>query len=246
MISRLRSAYGQLLEFAGSMDALAGLSLPTISLIAQLRRSKLTYLSTRRLANLARLCQTLEMTGVPGAFLEAGCALGGSSILIARMKARERPFRIYDVFGMIPAPGSDDPDDVHARYAVIASGQSTGIAGDTYYGYEVDLMRKVRGNLRHFGIPLEDSSVQLIQGLVQDTLLIEGPVAFAHIDVDWHDPVRVCLERIYPRLSPGGVMVLDDYHCWGGCKLAADRFLADYAGSYRVDDLAGHRLIIRL
>jgi asparagine synthase (glutamine-hydrolysing) len=51
-------------------------------------------------------------------------------------------------------------------------------------------------------------------------------VAFAHIDCDWYDPVKYCLEALEHRLSPGGEIVLDDYHDYGGCQTATDEFLA--------------------
>jgi asparagine synthase (glutamine-hydrolysing) len=50
-------------------------------------------------------------------------------------------------------------------------------------------------------------------------------IAFAHIDCDWYEPVRLCLERIYPILSIQGYLVLDDYYDYGGCKKAVDEFL---------------------
>jgi asparagine synthase (glutamine-hydrolysing) len=45
--------------------------------------------------------------------------------------------------------------------------------------------------------------------------------------------VRTCLERIGPRLSPGGVMVIDDYFHWSGCRTAVDQFLAKHPDDYR-------------
>ena len=51
-------------------------------------------------------------------------------------------------------------------------------------------------------------------------------VAFAHIDCDWHDPVGLSLERIHPHLSPGALVVIDDYYAYGGARSAVDQFLA--------------------
>jgi hypothetical protein len=57
-------------------------------------------------------------------------------------------------------------------------------------------------------------------------LQIEQPIAFAHIDCDWHDSVAICIERISKMMSPGGVMLFDDYHSFEGCRRAVDAWLA--------------------
>ena len=69
--------------------------------------------------------------------------------------------------------------------------------------------------------------------MFQDTITGDEPVALAHIDGDWYESVRTCLERIGPRLSPGGVMVIDDYFHWSGCRTAVDEFLAKHPDDYR-------------
>ena len=190
--------------FRSESQVLVGLRPDERELISRIRRRKLTYLTDRKLASLATTCTAIEEEGRPGIFLEAGCALGGSSILMASIKTDRRPLFIYDVFGMIPAPTAEDTEDVHARYRKIAAGQSKGIGGDKYYGYEKDLYETVQSNLQRFGVNLERQRVHLVKGLIQDTLKIDQPVAFAHIDVDWFAPVMTCLERVFPRLVIGG------------------------------------------
>jgi hypothetical protein len=73
--------------------------------------------------------------------------------------------------------------------------------------------------------------VELIQGLFQETIEGDDPVALAHLDGDWYESTKVCLERIAPRLSPGGRIVIDDYDAWSGCKTAVDEFLATPAAA---------------
>jgi asparagine synthase (glutamine-hydrolysing) len=185
-------------------------------MINRIRDKKLTYLSVRKLASIVQSCRGIEATHLPGVFLEAGCALGGSSILIASLKNDERPLYVYDVFGMIPSPTEEDTQDVHERYQIIVEGKSKGIGGDKYYGYEENLFKIVQSNLTSFNIDCDKQSVTLVKGLVQDTMNINQPVAFAHVDVDWYEPVMTCLERIFLNLVTGGSIILDDYHDWGG------------------------------
>jgi asparagine synthase (glutamine-hydrolysing) len=178
------------------------------------------------LENIATIVQSIERQKIPGIFVEAGVALGGSAILIARLKSPTRPFSLFDVFGMIPPPSARDEQDAHARYQDIASGTSDGLRGDKYYGYEDDLYSKVRRNLVENGVDLDRDRVTLVKGLFEDTLDVQEPVAFAHIDCDWYDSVKVCIERITPQLSPDGILVFDDYQSYSGCRRAVDEFLA--------------------
>ena len=60
----------------------------------------------------------------------------------------------------------------------------------------------------------------------QARLTGDEPLALAHVDCDWYDSVRTCLERIVPRLVPGGVLVIDDYYRWSGCRSAVDDYFA--------------------
>lgn len=214
-------------------------------IIKRIQSKKLTYLSGRKLESLVNTCRSIEESSLEGIFIEAGCALAGSSILIASLKSEERPLFIYDVFGMIPPPTEEDTRDVHNRYRKIVEGKSPGINGAKYYGYEKNLFEIVKANIKSFGIDCEKQSVSLIKGLVQDTLRINQPVAFAHVDVDWYEPVKICLERIFPNLVSGGSMILDDYHDWGGCRKAADEYLRKVPGQFSLDDSAGSMKITK-
>jgi hypothetical protein len=201
-------------------------------IIGQVRKQRLTYLPVGALNDLFDAALTADRQGRPGSFLEAGCALGGSAMVLTQAKDPGRPLYIYDVFGMIPPPTDEDGPDIHERYEKIKSGQAAGIGGDPYYGYEEALMDRVRDTFATLGLPVDDNAVTLVKGLFQDTITGDEPVALAHIDGDWYDSVRTCLERIGPRLSPGGIMVIDDYFYWSGCRTAVDEFLAAHPDDY--------------
>lgn len=216
------------------------------NLITRICSRKLTYLGAKKLISLVNTCRTIEEKKLPGFFLEAGCALGGSSILIASIKNTKRSLFIYDVFEMIPPPTKEDTPDVHNRYKTIKNGKSVGIDGDIYYGYQKNLYETVQANMKSFDIDLETQNVKLVKGLVQDTMKIDQPVAFAHVDVDWYEPVKTCLNRITPYLVMGGSIILDDYHIWGGCKKATDEFLQKAAGQYLLDGSSGSLKITKI
>jgi asparagine synthase (glutamine-hydrolysing) len=196
----------------------------TPAIIQAVQRDKLSYLDTVALLDLYRTVQHIERQGVEGAIIEAGCALGGSALVIASAKSLGRPFEVYDVFAQIPAPSERDGPDVHARYRVIESGQSIGIDGQEYYGYKTHLIDIITDTFKRYGMPLGSINTKLVQGLFQDTMSFDRPVALAHIDGDWYDSVMTCLTRIAPVLTVNGVIIIDDYESWSGCRAAVDDF----------------------
>jgi asparagine synthase (glutamine-hydrolysing) len=246
MLQRIKRKIKRVTGRWGGSNLAAGLAAGERALVTTLRGEGLTYLSEQKLAGLLSTCRSIEEARLPGIFVEAGCALGGSAILIASVKSRSRPFFVYDVFGMIPPPTKDDTKDVHERYKQIVAGKALGLRGNTYYGYQDNLQDLVQANLERFGIDCQEQRVALIKGLVQDTMQIEQPVAFAHVAVDWYEPVLTCLQRVFPHLVIGGSIILDDYHDWGGCRKATDEYLQGIAGQYALDDAAESLKITRV
>jgi hypothetical protein len=196
--------------------------------IAEVRQRNLTFLGRAALIDLAIAADPVSLEGIEGAIIETGVALGGSTIVLATAKDTGRRLAAYDTFGMIPPPSDRDDSDVQDRYAVIAAGESKGIGGDTYYGYRDDLLSEVRSSFEDLGLPPERHNVEFIQGLYEDTLVVDSPVALAHLDCDWYESVKVCLERIHPHLTIGGRFVIDDYDEWSGARTAVDEFLASH------------------
>jgi hypothetical protein len=217
--------------------ARAGLPAHVEETIARARAEHLTYLKPDNLRELAAVVVELEREQRPGLIVEAGSARGGSAIVLAAAKSVARPMKVYDVFGMIPPPGEHDGADVHERYETIASGAAKGVGGDRYYGYRDDLYGEVTESFGRLGVPVAEHNVELIQGLFEDTIDLDEPVAFAHLDGDWYESTMTCLTRIAPLLVPGGRIVLDDYYKWSGCRTAVDEYFADRDG-FRLEQRA--------
>ena len=228
---KLRRARAEVRELRAQVSA-QGSSLPpeVEETIARVRAEQLTYLKPDGLRALAAGVRDAETSGLPGLVIEAGTALGGSAIVMAAAKAPERPMKVYDVFGMIPPPTAQDGEDVHARYEQIAGGQAKGVGGATYYGYRDDLYEAVTASFARLGVPVDEHNVELIKGLFEDTISLDGPVAFAHLDGDWYESTMTCLTRIAPLLVPGGRIVLDDYGKWSGCRADVDEYFAGRDG----------------
>ncbi|WP_432038862.1 TylF/MycF/NovP-related O-methyltransferase [Streptomyces cucumeris] len=194
--------------------------------IAFLRSNSLTF-SARpgKLEVVHTMADRVEAAGVPGVFLEAGVAMGGSAIVIARTKAPDRPLRLYDVFAMMPPPGDRDDAASHADHTALLEGVVGREADRVYLEHSGDLPAFTRENMRRVGIDPDREGIEFIKGLYEDTLRIDEPVAFAHVDCDWYDSVRLCTERIADRMSPGGIVLFDDYVVYDGCRRAVHEWL---------------------
>ena len=216
-ILKTATSYGRLLSLALKRPRSA-------SIILRVRQDRLTYLDMGALVSLHEAMREVERRRNPGCVIEAGCALGGSALVVAAAKQPDRQFFVYDAFGMIPPPSDQDGQDAKLRYQQIADGGSGGIKGDLYYGYRTNLLEEVTGNFHRYGFDLPTQQIKLIKGLFQDSLVVDRPVALAHIDGDWYESVWVCLERIVPNLVTGGRIVVDDYGDWSGCRRAVDEY----------------------
>lgn len=202
--------------------------------IKRIKNEGLTYLSEEALLEIKKVVQRIESKQVPGIFIETGCALGGSALAISLNKKTERPFFIYDVFSMIPAPSQMDGKDVLERYETIKSGRAPGIDNKKYYGYEEDLKIKVENTFNRYGVDINAKNIKLIEGLYENTLKVNEKVAFAHIDCDWYESVMTCLIQIVPNLSKEGIIIIDDYYRWSGCKTATDEYFASKSKEFRL------------
>jgi hypothetical protein len=70
--------------------------------------------------------------------------------------------------------------------------------------------------------------LRFVKGKVEDTVPAQAParIAILRLDTDWYESTRHELEHLDPRLSPGGVLIIDDYGHWAGCRQAVDEYFA--------------------
>jgi O-methyltransferase len=118
-------------------------------------------------------------------------------------------FGWFDTFKGLPPPTAEDPD---FEIADLFTGDCVGTVDEVPCLFE----------------RLQVSTgVQLVEGLFQDTLPVAPiqHIAILHIDGDWYESVKACLENLYDKVTPGGVVQLDDYGYWKGARKAVDEFL---------------------
>jgi hypothetical protein len=165
-----------------------------------------------RLRGLYAAIQHVAEQQVPGAIVECGTARGGSAALLGLALKRfneRRPLWVFDTFEGMPPPTAADPDyELAAPYTGHFRGE---LAEVTSLFARLEILENAR----------------LVKGRFEDTIPQAdiAKIAVLHIDGDWYESVKVCLDQLYDRVSPGGVIQIDDYGHWEGARKAVDEFL---------------------
>lgn len=162
------------------------------------------------LNNLYRLGRHIAAAGIAGDHVECGTYHGGSAAAAALgFGPGSRAMWLYDSFEGLPKPKEVDGPD---------AGQWTGECVGA-----VEMLQKI---LSKISVPKDRIHVR--KGWFQDTFCEPLPekIALLHIDADWYDSVALALETFHDRVSEGGVIVLDDFGYWEGCREAFYDFCA--------------------
>jgi O-methyltransferase len=163
---------------------------------------------------------------VPGAIVECGVWKGGSMRAVARtlLEAGETETDLYlfDTFEGMSEPTDRDVMWTGERADVLLAQQSK----DSHYWARasVDQVREVM-----YALPYPKSKIHFVQGKVEDTIPDQAPdqIALLRLDTDWYESTKHELVHLYPRLVPGGVLILDDYGFWRGAGRAADEYFQE-------------------
>ena len=179
-----------------------------------------TQTPPERVAALASAVEYVVRRGIPGDFVECGVWRGGSSMAIAlallQLGVKDRKIWLYDTFGRMPPPTEDD-GGIPAEPLQINN--STNTSGLT--------LPDVRRAMESTGYPPE--RMTYVEGLVEETIPGTAPeqLALLRLDTDWYQSTQHQLVHLYPRLAPGGVLLVDDYGLFPGARKAVDEYFAD-------------------
>ena len=195
-----------------------------------------TLIPPERMGALIQSIEHVVARGIRGAIVECGVWKGGTGMAAALSLLRlaeERDLYLFDTYeGMAPPTRHDvdffgrpldfDPENPRAR---------------------ADL-HGVREAMKSTGYPME--RVHTVKGKVEDTLPENAPeqIAVLHLDTDWYESTRHELEHLFPRLSRGGILIIDDYGHFAGARKAVDEYFAGQGVFLHRIDYSG-RLLVR-
>jgi O-methyltransferase len=192
------------------------------------RSKPFTMTSVERLYSVYKAVEYLAKAKIPGDILECGVWRGGSCMLIALsllfFEDRERRILLFDTFEGHPRPDLEKDIDLWGNKAVVDWDNSKSDGESSDWGFAS--IEEVRANLATTGYP--EAKLAFIKGKVEDTLADNIPdrLALLRLDTDWYESTRVALVHLYPRLVPGGVLIVDDYGHYQGQRQAVDEYFS--------------------
>ena len=218
-ISRVHSAQARLPVEATPED---------IAFISGLRPFTMT--SAERLWSLVRAVRYVTAEGITGDFVECGVWRGGSVMAMAgellRLGETDRRIWLYDTFTGMTSPTEADVEADSGLSASRLLSQTPVGDGDNVWC--VAGREDVESNISSIGYPFD--MFTLVEGDVSQTLTTSAPerLAILRLDTDWYASTAQSLEILYPRLTVGGVCILDDYGHWLGARRAVDEYFAHH------------------
>ena len=175
-----------------------------------------TMIGMERLDNIEFCITSALRNGVPGDVIETGVWRGGATILMKAVLdvygATDRNVWVADSFQGLPKP---DPDKYPAD------------KGDTFWVRSLEVSDdEVRANFLRYG--LLDERVKFLVGFFSKTMPVApiDKLAVLRLDGDMYESTIVVLEHLYPKLSPGGYVIIDDYGGVPGCQQATEDYRA--------------------
>jgi O-methyltransferase len=182
-----------------------------------------TMIGVKRLRSLADQAIDVVETGVPGDFIETGVWRGGACALVRAvfnaMYQNTRKVYVADSFQGLPPPDAENyPDDRGAQYHT--------------YDHLAISEDEVRATFDAYG--LLDDNVVFVKGWFKDTLHKVDAERFAivRLDGDLYESTIQAIEALYPKLSVGGYLIVDDYGMIQPCRKA----IHDYRDAHGIDE----------
>ncbi|MDI9864924.1 TylF/MycF/NovP-related O-methyltransferase [Flectobacillus sp. DC10W] len=185
-----------------------------------------TMTSIERMYALYNAVTYIVKNNIAGSFVECGVWRGGSSMMIAltlkELGVTNRALYLYDTYEGMSEPTADDVD--------FRGGQAKELMDQNVENKENSVwcladLNDVQTNMRSTGYPLD--LVHFVKGKVEDTIpatMPDAPIALLRLDTDWYESTAHELKYLYPLLIQKGVLVIDDYGHWEGCKRAVDEY----------------------
>lgn len=182
-----------------------------------------SMIGNKRMDNIQVCVETVLREGIPGDLIETGVFRGGATILMrAILKVygdASRTVWVADSFEGLPkvtdASHALDKTDPHDHFEFLKISLET-----------------VKGNFEKYG--LLDDQVQFLKGWFSDTLPKApiGDLAVLRLDGDMYSSTMDAITVLYPKLSPGGFCIVDDYGAVAGCRQA----ITDYRNEHGITE----------
>jgi hypothetical protein len=133
-----------------------------------------------------------------------------------------RHLYLFDTYEGMPSPSDRDISDQGESAADMLRNEDKEDSESVWCVATLDEVRKVIG-----GVGYACTKVHFVKGRVEETLPKMAPerIALLRLDTDWYESTRHEMEHLFPKLSSGGVLIIDDYGHWRGARQAIDEYI---------------------
>jgi O-methyltransferase len=190
--------------------------------------SEYTMTSPERIYSLIEAISYIEKNKISGDIVECGVWKGGSMIAVTEAlkscNSFSRELYLYDTF-----EGMSEPTEFDKTYfgkdAASLLNENENKEINPVWAYST--LETVQARMNTTGYP--ENKIKYIKGKVEDTIpaTIPSKIAVLRLDTDWYESTRHELIHLFPLLTMGGVLILDDYGYWQGARRAADEYFKE-------------------
>lgn len=185
-----------------------------------------TMTSKNRLSALCDAVRYVVAHQIPGDIVECGVWKGGSMMAVADtligLQDYTKHLYLFDTFDGMTEPGEQDVSTLGEPAKALLK-QSKKEADGSVWCYAP--LEAVKQAVYQVGYPEEKT--HFVQGRVEDTIPKYAPerIALLRLDTDWYQSTLHEMIHLFPRISVGGVIIIDDYGWWQGAKQAVDEYI---------------------
>ena len=186
-----------------------------------------TMTSIERMYALYKATRYIAQHNIPGDFVECGVWKGGSLMLCALTLIvcgdTRRKIYLYDTYAGPSQPTEMDVDILN----LVALENWRKMIRKKINEWGVVSLEEVEKNMISTNYPREN--LIFAKGKVEEKIpaTIPDKIALLRLDTDWYESTYHELVHLFPRLFPGGVIIIDDYGEWKGCRAAVDRYFKE-------------------
>jgi len=182
---------------------------------------------------------------IEGDLVECGVWRGGNLILmqqlINRYKINKRIYG-FDTFEGMSKPKEIDVDyEGRSAIEMLSNSKKKNDLPDIWAYCDIETVKK---NILN---SVNSNNITLVKGKVENTLLLKknlpDKISILRLDTDWYESTKTELEILYPKLSKNGVLIIDDYGHFMGCKKAVDEYFKNYKPWFHYIDYTCRLLI---
>jgi hypothetical protein len=186
-----------------------------------------TMTSNSSLISLINAVDYIVNNKIPGSLVECGVWKGGSMMAVAKtlmsMNSEDRDLYLFDTFtGMTKPSKLDVGIGTKEKASDIFEKEKTGEDTSNWVNASIVEVKKIFKKVGY-----DEKKLHFIEGKVEETIPKNSPseISLLRLDTDWYESTKHELIHLFPKLSKGGVIIIDDYDDWEGCRKAVDEYI---------------------